>query len=290
MTVLITLTVAGGDTGPFNLYSDVDGYISAFETGVAKIDLQGGYLSALVPDGTTIIRVMSDGVCTNYVDIQVLLTTTTTTTLPNPATSILTFSNYESGEFTFTLSDAIYSTDITINAGGVVGYTAGTDCPGEPDASDSINPIIPVVIFGGTTSGSQVGTTPMLPTVQSWKRLSSIYIVGYGEFFHGETVVIDGTLVTIDISNCCNLYVCDLFKQWVGAKYNNDFLSICAEPLNTVYTAFGSTITTGTAIFTDSALMTPLVGYTYIVDPQSLEIFEIDNVTGIVGTDTLTTC
>ena len=36
MTVLLTLTTAGSDTGPFNLYSDVDGYISAFETGVSK--------------------------------------------------------------------------------------------------------------------------------------------------------------------------------------------------------------------------------------------------------------
>lgn len=85
MTVFITLTTAGSDTGPFNLYSDVDGYISAFETGVDKVDLLAGYSSALVPDGTSIIRIMSvSTLCTNYVDV-VLTTTTTTTTTTSPS-------------------------------------------------------------------------------------------------------------------------------------------------------------------------------------------------------------
>ena len=84
MTVLITLTTAGSDSGPFNLYSDVDGFTSAFEVGVAKIDLLAGYSSSLVPDPTTIIRVMSvNPLCTNYIDLELYpVTTTTTTTLP----------------------------------------------------------------------------------------------------------------------------------------------------------------------------------------------------------------
>jgi len=80
MTVLITLTVAGADSGPFNLYSNLDGYTSAFETNVAKVDLLAGYPSALVPDYTTIIRVVSTGDCTNYIDIPLTSITTTTTT------------------------------------------------------------------------------------------------------------------------------------------------------------------------------------------------------------------
>lgn len=81
MTVLITLTSAGTDTGPFNLYSDLDGFVSAFETGVSKASLLAGYPSALVPDFTNTIRIMSDGICTNYIDIPVEVTTTTTTTI-----------------------------------------------------------------------------------------------------------------------------------------------------------------------------------------------------------------
>ena len=80
MTVLITLTVAGADSGPYNLYSNADGYTSAFETGVSKSALLAGYPSALVYDYTTIIRVLSVGEdCTNYIDIPLTTTTTTTT-------------------------------------------------------------------------------------------------------------------------------------------------------------------------------------------------------------------
>jgi len=80
MTVYIQLTLAGGDTGPFNLFSDIDGYSSAFETDVSRYDLSVGYASTLVPDGTNIIRVMSTGLCTNFIDIPVQANTTTTTT------------------------------------------------------------------------------------------------------------------------------------------------------------------------------------------------------------------
>jgi hypothetical protein len=83
MTVLITLTTAGPDTGPFDLYSDLDGFTSAFETGVSLIDLLAGYSTALVPDFTNIVRVKSTGVCVNQVDISLreVITTTTTTTI-----------------------------------------------------------------------------------------------------------------------------------------------------------------------------------------------------------------
>lgn len=79
MTVLITLTLAGADTGPFNLYSNVDGYISAFDTGISKSALTSGYTSTSVPNGTTNIRVKSNGSCIDYVDINISTTTTTTT-------------------------------------------------------------------------------------------------------------------------------------------------------------------------------------------------------------------
>lgn len=80
MTVLITLTTAGTDSGPFDLYSNLDGYTSAFESSINKTALLSGYASALVPDYTTTIRIKSNNeLCTNYVDISVETTTTTTT-------------------------------------------------------------------------------------------------------------------------------------------------------------------------------------------------------------------
>jgi len=89
MTVLITLTIAGANTGPFDLYSNVDGYTSAFETGISQIDLISGYVSNLVPNGTTNIRVKSNGVCIEYIDIPIS-TTTTTTIAPTTTTTTTT--------------------------------------------------------------------------------------------------------------------------------------------------------------------------------------------------------
>jgi hypothetical protein len=79
MTVLITLTTAGTDTGPFNLFSDANGFTSAFETNVSRAALLAGYTTSLVPNGTTIIRVMSTITCKNYSDFPVAAITTTTT-------------------------------------------------------------------------------------------------------------------------------------------------------------------------------------------------------------------
>jgi hypothetical protein len=90
MTVLITLTTAGSDTGPFDLYSDVDGFVVHFENNVPKASLVSGYTSSLVPNGTIVIRVKSDSICTNYIDLIVGGGTTTTTTSTSTSTSTST--------------------------------------------------------------------------------------------------------------------------------------------------------------------------------------------------------
>jgi len=83
MTVLITLTEAGLDTGPFNLFSDADGYTTAFALSITKLALLDGYPSDVVPSGTAVIRVRSvNSLCNNYVDLAISgITTTTTTTV-----------------------------------------------------------------------------------------------------------------------------------------------------------------------------------------------------------------
>lgn len=96
MTVLITLTTAGTSTGPFSLYSNVDSYSTPFVTGVSRSSLLAGYTSTVVPNGTTIIRVMSTGTCTNYTDISVVpCSTTTTTTTVTPTTTTTTTVAYQ---------------------------------------------------------------------------------------------------------------------------------------------------------------------------------------------------
>lgn len=80
MTALITLTTAGSNSGPFNLYSNLDGYTTAFATAVSKASLLAGYSSSSVPDYTTTIRILSTGTCTNYIDITLSSSTTSTST------------------------------------------------------------------------------------------------------------------------------------------------------------------------------------------------------------------
>jgi hypothetical protein len=69
MTCLITITGIGADAGPtFDLYTNVDGFVTPFETGVPRASLEAGYSSSVVPDATNTIRIKSVGVCTTYVD------------------------------------------------------------------------------------------------------------------------------------------------------------------------------------------------------------------------------
>lgn len=90
MTVIIKLTTAGADTGPFNLFSDasIPPYSTAFAIGITKSALLAGYPSDLVPDGTTTIRVQSvNSLCNNYRDLSTGITTTSTSSTTTTTTT-----------------------------------------------------------------------------------------------------------------------------------------------------------------------------------------------------------
>ena len=90
MTVLITLTLAGSDTGPFDIYSNSDGYTTPIATGVSKAALEAGYSLAGVPDDAAVIRAQSTGTCTNYLDMYLSGGTTTTTSSTSSTTTTTT--------------------------------------------------------------------------------------------------------------------------------------------------------------------------------------------------------
>jgi hypothetical protein len=96
MTVTIILTLAGNDTGPFDLYSDVDGYTNAFIVGVSRGVLVTGLTTGTVPDGTTNILVQSTGVCDRdlYLTVAGAPTTTTTTSTTTSTTTTIAPSEY----------------------------------------------------------------------------------------------------------------------------------------------------------------------------------------------------
>ena len=115
MTILITLTTIGTDCSLFDIYSNVDGFISAFETNVPKESLSAGFSSANAPNGATIIRVKAKGVCTNYKDI--ILPTITTTTSSTSTTTTTTTLIPEGGQIFINNNDFSGTiTDIQINS------------------------------------------------------------------------------------------------------------------------------------------------------------------------------
>lgn len=134
MTTLITLTLAGSDTGPFDLYSDADGYTTPFETGLSKATLLAGYTSTLVPAGSTEILVKSTGVCLRNLYLPIAGGTTTTTSTTSSTTSSTT-----------TTPPSPYSVVLTSPCSGIYstfkidGFTAGDVVVLEADFTGLMN-------------------------------------------------------------------------------------------------------------------------------------------------------
>lgn len=80
MNVFIKLTYTSSNAGPFDLYSNIDGYTTPFETNIAKTQLVNGYTSTVVPNNTTSIKIKSEGDCEGYTIVDVVQPTTSTTT------------------------------------------------------------------------------------------------------------------------------------------------------------------------------------------------------------------
>ena len=121
MTILITLTTVGLDCSTFDIYSNVDGFLSAFETDVPKASLSAGFSSANAPDGTTIIRVKAKGVCTNYIDITLSTITTTTTSSSSSTTTTTTTTIPENGKVYIDNNDSSGTIiDIQVNSKSIL--------------------------------------------------------------------------------------------------------------------------------------------------------------------------
>lgn len=129
-TVLITLTIAGTDTGPFSLYSDSDGFIIPFETSISKVILQAGYVSTSVPNPATIIKVVSLGTCTNsiFLPISGSSVTTTTTSSTSSTTSTTSSTSSSTTSTAAVLPCNCYQIQDAEGPGGATG--SYTDCNG----------------------------------------------------------------------------------------------------------------------------------------------------------------
>ena len=114
--IQISLVIpAGSGVGPFDLYSNVDGYTTPFETGVAAASLTGlGYITT-PPDGTTFIRVQSTGSCDTFIDLEnPCQPTTTTTTSSSTSTTTSTSTSTSTSTTTTTIAPTTTTTTTTV--------------------------------------------------------------------------------------------------------------------------------------------------------------------------------
>lgn len=134
--VIVTLTSVGLDAGPFNIYSDADGYAVPVVTGVSKASLLAGY-AVSVPDSATIIKVLSTGVCINYELFPITITTTTTTSSSSSTSTTTSTSSSSTTTTTTTCATptlylASVSGDACAQTGGqllsVIGFTPSDEC------------------------------------------------------------------------------------------------------------------------------------------------------------------
>lgn len=211
MTVLITLVIAGADSGPFNLYSNLDGYVTAFESGVPKASLLAGYSSVSVPDFTTIIRVLSTGTCTNYVDISVeeSPTTTTTTTIRScieitadsagncngiPGYSVLEYTDCDGVYQTIALGTGVLPTFCTLVEGVTPAFICGdgliyngSSCTPTPTTTSTSSTLT-------STSSTTTSTTTIPPTTTTTSSSTSSSTTTTTTTIGGSTTTTSSTI------------------------------------------------------------------------------------------------
>ena len=122
----------------------------------------------------------------------------------DPATSTLSV-KYEADTFYADLTDAIYSTSITITAAtlGVTGYEDGA-CSSLSGESDSASNNI--VVTAGTLSDSEPGNFGFSTTSQYYKFNGMLNVNGTNRS-DGESFTVGGTTVTLYFPQNCFPYI-----------------------------------------------------------------------------------
>jgi hypothetical protein len=200
MTILIDLSVAGVNTGPFNLYSDADNYTSAFATNITRQQLLDGY-PAVVDAGTTNIKLQSlSDICPNDTILPVSTTTSTTST----STSTTTTTSTSTSTTTTTTTVTCYTVGQAA-LGGIIAYILE---PGDPGYVE------------GTCKGLVAASSDQGTVLWGCQTISVVT----------ETAIGTGQQNTINIINSCSTpgiaaALCADYSITInGTTYNDWFL------------------------------------------------------------------
>tara|TARA_R100000544_G_C2224085_1_gene59463 strand:+ start:610 stop:1761 length:1152 start_codon:yes stop_codon:yes gene_type:complete len=243
----ITLTI-DGQAGPFDLFSNVDNYVAAFDTQVPAASLAAGYI-VVAPAGTSTVKVCSTGVCTNCVSIPTNCPTTTTTT--SSSTSTTTSTSTSTSTTTTEVPPNQFNWELITNTPGSL--TAAF--PQKSILSITVNTIevVSVAITGSASSAS--GVLDILPgdvvaaTVLTQRE-------GLYNFVH--TIIKDGVLYQAQdtCNECTDDYTTALSPNFVGAGVDVDFSFVADTYKEEVTTTTTTTVTPTTTTTTSSSSST----------------------------------
>jgi len=213
MNIIITLTLAGTDTGPFNLYTDLDNYATPFATDVEKsVLLIGGSYS--IPDSVSIVKVLSTGLCTGAIYLSVPTTTTTTTSTSTTSTTTSTSTTSTTTTTTTTLYHPP-SLEVDVNTFGVTPSEYGISCVkvgSNPCFNTSVgygDVTSQQFIIGSTFIGTQslivsadgaghTGST--ISVVDSLGTVSTLAYSGAGNYTFPGIVIDNITMITVTMN------------------------------------------------------------------------------------------
>ncbi len=211
MTILITLTTAGANVGPFMIYTNVDGFtVPVFGVPVSLQDLLDGFTSSAFPEGTTTVRLVSVGACENFIDLEVesIITTTTTSSSTTSTTSTSTSTSTSTTTSTTTMGPEPTTTTTTTLGGNL--YIENNALSGSvEDLSEISNDIVFPVTAGFNALGIHLGVTTRF--IIDMLVINPVCIRVYADsvLLYSDTASVSGlvTLFTGDIASSAYIEV-----------------------------------------------------------------------------------
>jgi hypothetical protein len=278
-SVNIILTTIGPGVGPLmDLRSDADGFSSPFESNIpiSSFNPPNGYLSTLVPDIATSIRVYSNGVCSNFINLILpsISPTPTPTLTPTPTTSLIPYSP----RVTYIVSTGVGSARIvSFHTGSGAYFGAEVERRTGTRTFITSQPWVSAGTVNSTSdqfydSWSSSGTPELIqyrvriqtsatPTYSAWSTVPNNSTACWEKYISRQYVLLR---VSNNLSNHCSVGV--IRQAWVNLS--NGFNSG-----NLIYTTPWSTSPNQV-----------LTGYQFIsvIGPGSGQIYEINSTTSAI--------
>ena len=243
----ITLTV-DGQAGPFDLFSNVDNFVQAFDTQVPAASLIAGYV-VTAPAGTSTVKVCSTGVCTNCIEIPTNCPTTTTTTSSSTSTT--------------TSTSTSTSTTTTEQPPNKLDWELITNTPNSLVAADPQSSNLKINVNGNNVvdatiagnASSQSGTIQILPGDVVTATIDTDRI---GVYNFINTISKDGVLYQAqDVCNLCtDNFVTLMSPDYTGAGVPVTFSFVADTYKEITTTTTSSTSSTSTTTTSTSSSTT----------------------------------